>query len=241
MLSRRVITKPHILANHMLCTELNDAREHYEMLKLAGLDDLVATLPSIPVEYRVEISERRLIDERDRFKIWAGALEALQLQDRPDSSRLKEFPTLEMYISKLLRRLAEILSDCKDAPILVDLSQVLISLLGLDIIAGVRPPLEFNADSCLSEQSDHSTESEPDDQIPKSELEQHNFSITSILSDLFKNASKIRRDLPISHNPVLYNESVQVDDYVGESDLVSYVRQDREYAMILLLHCARMS
>jgi len=80
-----------------------------------SINDLAATLPAIPAEYRAEMSVEKLIDERDRFRIWAGWFNDFQLENESLSSHLKEFPTLESNISKLLGRLVEILSECTDA------------------------------------------------------------------------------------------------------------------------------
>jgi len=112
--------------------------------------------------------------------------------------------------------------------------QALILAIGIDITTGVRAPLGSITDSDLLENYDYSEGSEPDDEIPETELGQHMNSITSVISDLFKLSVKIRRGLPLPHKPTLYDESIQIDDHTWENTFASHEQQDRNRARDLL-------
>jgi hypothetical protein len=63
-------------------------------------------------------------------------------------------------------------------------------------------------------------------------------SITSVLSDLYKLAFKIRNRVtrPMSHKPAVYDETVQVDDNTRVSIFASYEKYDRQFVEDSLLH-----
>jgi hypothetical protein len=82
---------------------------------LHALHTLAATLPAASEEYRTEMPVKKVIDERDRLKIWAGSLGALQTGTKALAFRLRESPIMENNVKKLLRRLVNILTECKPA------------------------------------------------------------------------------------------------------------------------------
>ncbi|KAH7141974.1 hypothetical protein EDB81DRAFT_723219, partial [Dactylonectria macrodidyma] len=145
-----------------------------------------------------------LRNQRDRFKVWAGNLGALQEGRASLDFRLRESIPMQSAVHKLLKQLEDTVKKSSD------------------IVGGVRKPREESLTSADEEQdlwsdSDDNSSSKVEDGInTRTELGQNTFAIMQIVSDLFKLSFKIRNPATRSSGqsvlkPLLFKQPVYVD------------------------------
>ena len=101
------------------------------------------------------------------------------------------------------------------------------TFLGLEVVDGVRLPLEKMPEPEYSseESSEDGSEAEKEDEITPTELGQHMLTIADVLADLYKLSFKIRNAAvrPKSLKPTLYKE---IDEDTNIDKLGEYSRYD---------------
>ncbi|KAF5005062.1 hypothetical protein FDECE_8478 [Fusarium decemcellulare] len=160
-----------------------------------------------------------LQNQRDRLKIWAGNLGALQHGSASLDTRLRESSVMRTTILKHINQLQEAIKR------------------STEVVQGFRPSLEetFESDELIWDSSTDSSSSEEGEHTSlRTELGQSMAEITAILSDLFKLSLRIRNPTTrLTPQPVrkalLYREMVQTDDGDELDILECYSNFDRAH------------
>ncbi|GKT45906.1 vegetative incompatibility protein HET-E-1 [Colletotrichum spaethianum] len=189
-------------------------------LCLAALNQLLSSLEVAGNEYRSLMPPQTLRNQRDRFKIWAGNLGALQEGRASLDFRLQESILMQSAVHKLLKQLEKTV------------------ISSIEVVRGVRKPLEESLTSADEDEDlwgDSGDESSSDEQEginTRTELGQNTIAIMQILSDLFRLSFKIRNPATRSSGqsvikPLLFKQTVNADDTTAVDLLACFAGFDR--------------
>ncbi|KAK1763391.1 hypothetical protein QBC33DRAFT_598613 [Phialemonium atrogriseum] len=187
---------------------------------LAGLNSLLVSLEAAGTERTSLVPPQTLRNNRDRFKIWASNLGALQEGRASLDFRLRESHLMQSAVHKLLAQLEDVVKR------------------SIEVVRGVRKPFEetlISADEDpWGDSSDDSSSDENHYINTRTELGQNTLAIIQILSDLFKLSFKIRNPATRSSGqsvlkPLLFKKLVRVDDTTTVDLLACFAEFDHHH------------
>ncbi|KAF5979706.1 meiosis-specific serine threonine kinase mek1 [Fusarium coicis] len=154
---------------------------------LLSFDVLVSTLKDASDLHKQSLTQKAISNQRDRLKVWASNIGALQSGNAALDARLRGFSVMKLAITQCFEQLGQLISS------------------NMEILQGQRLSVEQTLteyQELWDSASDDSSDSE--DKTPqKTELGQNLVEIASIISDLFKLSFKLRNPAARSMGPLM--------------------------------------
>ncbi|KAF5649490.1 meiosis-specific serine threonine kinase mek1 [Fusarium tjaetaba] len=189
---------------------------------LLSFDVHISTLKDASDLHKRCLTQKALSNQRDRLKVWASNIGALQSGNAALDARLRGFSVMKLAITQCFEQLGQLISSSKYGNI-------------------ARTAVVCGTDACevsriMDSASDDSSDNE--NKTPqKTELGQNLVEIASIISDLFKLSFKLRNPAARSMGPLMlralsHRKMVNLDD-ADESAVVDlfdlYTEFDRTH------------
>ncbi|EWG41668.1 hypothetical protein FVEG_03739 [Fusarium verticillioides 7600] len=188
---------------------------------LLSFDVVISTLKDASDLHKQCLTQKALSNQRDRLKVWASNIGALQSGNAALDARLRGFSVMKLAITQCFEQLGQLISS------------------NMEILQGQRLFVEQTLaeyqelwDSAFDDSSDN------EDRTPqKTELGQSLVEIASIISDLFKLSFKLRNPAARSMGPLMlralsHRQMVSLDE-VDESAVLDlfdlYTEFDRTH------------